>query len=94
MLERALHKIGKNMSSEVISKAYSGIDSDDRMFLELAANRLVESYESEAKVCDVRDSDPKQCILSQCEQDGVFEYLKRLDAEDVELEERKELREK
>ena len=94
MLERALHKIGKNVSSEVISKAYSGIDSDDRMFLELAANRLVESYESEAKVCDVRDSYPKQCILSQCEQDGVFEYLKRLDAEDVELEERKELREK
>ena len=94
MLERALHKIGKNVSSEVISKAYSGIDSDDRMFLELAANRLVEAYESEAKVCDARDSDPKQYILSQCEQDGVFEYLKRLDAEDVELEERKELREK
>lgn len=31
--------------------------------------------------------------MAQCEKNGVFDYLRKLDAEDVNLEERKELRE-
>lgn len=31
--------------------------------------------------------------MAQCEKNGIFDYLRKLDAEDINLEERKELRE-
>ncbi|KAK8832762.1 hypothetical protein WA577_004156, partial [Blastocystis sp. JDR] len=83
VLDRALHKIGKNLSAEMISDAYAGIESNDKLFVEIAANKLIEEYEVDAR----------EAIVAQCEKNGVFDYLRKLDAEDVNLEERKELRE-
>ena len=34
----------------MISDAYVGIDSNDKMFVEIAANKLIEEYEQDAKV--------------------------------------------
>lgn len=34
----------------MISDAYVGIDSNDKMFVEIAANKLIEEYEHDARV--------------------------------------------
>lgn len=37
----------------MISDAYVEIESNDKMFVEIAANKLIEEYEQDAKVCSV-----------------------------------------
>ena len=77
----------------MISDAYAGIESNDKMFVEIAANKLIEEYEVDARVFQVFYCESYEAIVAQCEKNGVFDYLRKLDAEDVNLEERKELRE-
>lgn len=37
----------------MISDAYAGIESNDKLFVEIAANKLIEEYEVDARVFQV-----------------------------------------
>ena len=50
VLDKALNKIVKNLSADIISNCYAGVDSDDRLFIEIAANKLLDEYREKAKV--------------------------------------------
>ena len=50
VLDKALNKIVKNLSADIISNCYEGVGSDDKLFIEIAANKLLDEYKEEAKV--------------------------------------------
>lgn len=50
VLDKALRKIVNNISSDLISDCYSGIESDDKLFVEIAANKFLGEYKEKAKV--------------------------------------------
>ena len=49
-LDKALAKITKYLSSDVIASAYIGIPSEDMLFIQIAATKLLDEYKEEAKV--------------------------------------------
>lgn len=50
VLDKALKKIVNNLSADIISNCYEGVGSDDKLFIEIAANKLLDEYKEEAKV--------------------------------------------
>ena len=50
VLDKALKKIVNNLSADIISNCYEGVGSDDKLFIEIAANKLLDEYREKAKV--------------------------------------------
>jgi hypothetical protein len=50
VLDKALSKIVKNVSSTMISSAYSEANSDDLLFIEVASKKLIDEFKEEARV--------------------------------------------
>ena len=50
VLDKALSKIVKNVSSAMISSAYSEASSDDVLFIEVASKKLIDEFKQEARV--------------------------------------------
>ena len=50
VLDKALKKIVNNVSADIISNCYAGVGSEDKLFIEIAANKLLDEYKEEAKV--------------------------------------------
>ena len=78
----------------MISSAYSEASSDDVLFIEVASKKLIDEFKQEARVRFSVFYHTQAELLRQCQEDGVFECLKRLDQEDMDRNERKELEDK
>lgn len=94
VLDKALKKIVHNISTNTIRSCYPGISSDDALFLEIAANKMLDEYKEEAKVRIEFILEEQETIIRQCEERGIFEFLNQLDTKDTYLEEKKEIAEK
>ena len=94
VLDKALAKITKNLSSDVIASAYKGIPSEDMLFIQIAATKLLDEYKEEAKVFYSITLHLQQYILDRCHEEGVFDYFHALESRDMELSEKAELESK
>lgn len=45
-----LTKITKKITSDVISDSYKGISSEDKLFIQITAAKMLDQYKEEAKV--------------------------------------------
>ena len=78
----------------MISSAYSEANSDDLLFIEVDSKKLIDEFKEEARVGFEIYYHEQTELLRKCQEDGVFDCLKRLDQEDMDRNERKELEDK
>ena len=94
VLDKTITKICRNIPRDIVSSVYSQASSDDLLFIEVAFQKMINSFREEAKVRFSTGCDIQKEIIQKCTEDNIFEYLQQLDNEELDLKEKKELQDK